>query len=127
LLLDLGHTNVRLTDTGTQRVWCLHNEGENLPLPPGDNSLKAFENAITKKPLSIAEVHLHNNNGLDDQHAFLSDGTADFRGIAGILKKCGFDGLANLEVIPQLHKKTGSEADECICREKALWEAFWSN
>jgi len=124
LLLDLGHTNVRLTDTGTQQIWCLHNEGENLPLFPGDNSPEAFENSIAKKPLPIAEIHLHNNNGLADQHAFLPDGTADFREIAKILKNRGFDGLANLEVIPQLHQKYGSEADEYICREKAIWEEY---
>ena len=127
LLMDLGHTNVRLTDTGDQQIWCLRNEGENWPLAPGDNSPEAFGHAIAKKPLPIAEVHLHNNNGLADQHAFLSNGTADFRSIANVLKRSGFDGLVDLEVIPHLHQQFDADADACILREKALWEEYWAD
>ena len=127
LLSDLAHTNVRLCDTGAQKVWCLKNEGENLPLPPGDNSPQAFEYALRKKPLPIAEIHVHNNNGLQDQHLGINDGTADFAKIVPVLKKIGFDGLVNIEITPTIHGIHGVDADKLLLENRDIWNRLWND
>ena len=126
LLSDLGHTNVRLSDTGDQPIWCLYNEGENLPLPAGNNSPEAFRNSLKRKPLPIVELHVHNNSGQKDEHRALSDGTADYAGIVPILKELGYDGLVTLECSPTIHDCKGEKADEWLHADAALWRRLWS-
>ena len=127
ILSDLAHTNVRLCDTGDQKIWCLWNEGENLPLPAGDNSAEAFENALRKKPRPSVEIHIHNNNGLQDQHLSISDGTADYSKIVPVLKKIGFDGLVNIETTPTIHGIFGEEADKILLADRDLWRELWKS
>ena len=125
LLCDVGHMNVRLCDTGNQPIWCLYNEGENLPLPAGDNTPQAFAFALAKKPLPIRQLHLHNNDGTKDDHRALSDGTADYAAIAAELKKLGFDGYADLELSPTIHGVTGAAADAQLLADRDLWRTLW--
>ena len=126
LLSDLGHTNVRLSDTGEQKTWCLWNEGENLPLPAGVNTPEAFANAMKRKPLPVVQVHVHNNDGTKDNHRALDDGTADFAGVAKELRKLGWDGIVILEASPTIHGITGDAADRFLEKDTALWRSYWN-
>lgn len=124
ILMDFGHTNARLSTAGTNQNCFLANRGEGAPLMPGDNSVEAFRMAFLKKPLPVFELHLHNNNGIDDQHDFIENGTADFRGIAKMLKEVGFKGIASFEAGPALHGKTGGEADKATIESLKNWKKW---
>ncbi len=123
LLSDLGHTNVRLTGRD-ENMWCL-NEDEGAPLPRGDNSPEAFRNALTKKPLPVMQIHVHNNHGVVDDHRDLTDGTADFAAIARVLKDIGFDGYVDLEVSPTIHGHNAVQSDQMLLNDLRLWKDFW--
>lgn len=125
ILMDFGHTNARLCATGPNPQNCfLENKGEGAPLTPGDNSVEAFRMAFIKKPLPVYELHLHNNNGKADEHDFIEHGTADFRGVAKMLKEVGFQGIATLEMSPALHGKTGVAADKATIESLNNWKTW---
>lgn len=124
ILMDFGHTNARLCTVGINDNCFLANKGEGAPLAPGDNSVEAFRMAFLKKPLPVYELHLHNNNGIEDQHGFIENGTADFCGIAKMLKEVGFKGMAVLEMNPALHGKTDSEADKATFESLKNWKKW---
>ncbi len=127
ILMDFGHTNARLSATGPNpENYFLENKGEGAPLIPGDNSVEAFYMAFLKKPLPVYELHLHNNSGKADEHDFIEHGTADFRGIAKMLKKAGFQGIATFEMGPSLHGKTGEAADKATIESLRNWKTWLS-
>lgn len=126
LLLDLGHMNVRLTDTGNHSTWCLRHEGDSSPSPVGDNSPEAFYHALLNKDFPIYQLHVHNNDGLHDLHHSIKDGTADYPGIVRALKKIGFDGWVDLEFNPGLPDVTGEAADKKLLAEAAYWNKLWN-
>ena len=98
-LVDLGHMNVRLTGQYQGHVQ-LEDHGEGAPLPPGDNSAEAFRNALLRFQPQIAEFHLHNNNGLADQHHLLEDGTVDMPSLVSMLCNTFPDTVCTMEVMP---------------------------
>lgn len=50
------------------------------------------------KLLKIDHMHLHDNNGRDDEHLVLGDGSVDWMRFAGELKKINFSGFITLEL-----------------------------
>ncbi|MBC7236976.1 MAG: sugar phosphate isomerase/epimerase [Chloroflexi bacterium] len=78
VLLDLGHLHIA----------CCSGLLEDTP-----------EQYIRALPLPIWELHVHDNNGLKDQHRPLGRGTLDVERMAGVLAACGFNGYVTVEVI----------------------------
>lgn len=54
---------------------------------------------FTKYKNRIFAVHLHDNNGKEDQHKIPGDGTLDWRNLLINLKKCNYSGPITLELI----------------------------
>ena len=75
----------------------------------------------------LVEIHIHNNNGLQDQHLSIADGTADYSKIVPVLKKIGFDGLVNIETTPTIHGIFGEEADKILLADRDLWRELWKS
>jgi len=120
-LVDIGHMNVRLCNTG--KKWghaALEQWGEAYPLPPGNNSPEAFRNALQAKDFPIYEIHLHNNSGCGDEHRWLEEGNIDMQGLARILKDLEFDGIVSMETVPDW---TGTP--EHVARQKELEQDVW--
>ena len=72
--LDLGHLNMCLRQYGID--------------PAG---------FIRHLPFEIIELHVHDNDGMDDSHIPIGDGNTDFAPIVAALKARRFDGIATLE------------------------------
>ena len=117
-LADLGHMNVRLTGKYQGHVQ-LENREDGAPLPPGDNSAEAFRNALLRFPAPVAEFHLHNNNGLADQHRLLQEGTIDMPALASMLSRNFPDAVCTMEVMP------GWADDPAGRRNRAAEQEYW--
>ena len=123
-LMDLGHLNVRLT-AGSLPFHCtpLENADEAAPLAPGDNSPEAFRRAILSKPRKVVEMHLHNNNGLADQHRYPEEGTIDMPGLARVLKELRYDGVVTLEIVPD-YTGTPEEVAAHVAASDEIWNCI---
>ena len=122
-LVDIGHMNVRLCNTGKE--WghaALNQWGEAAPLLPGDNSPEAFKNALKAKQFPIFEMHLHNNSGRGDEHRWLEEGNIDMQGLARVLKDLEFDGIVSMETVPDW-----SGTPEYVAQQKELEQEVWRN
>ncbi len=117
-LVDLGHMNVRLTGQFHGHVQ-LEDHGEGAPLLPGDNSAEAFRNALMRFQPPIAEFHLHNNNGLADQHRLLEYGTIDMTSLASMLIHSFPDTICTMEVMP------GWDDDPAGRANRAAEQVYW--
>lgn len=85
ILLDLGHTNV-----------ILHGGyGINLK---DRYDLKSYLHAFSRP---ICEVHLHDNQGITDDHLAMGLGNIDFQKAFEILDEIGFCGTLTLETLPR--------------------------
>jgi len=78
-LLDVGHLNIALQTPQVE-----------IPSP---------EPWILDQPFEIVELHLHDNNGKQDQHLPIGEGTLDLPPMVAALKKRGFGGVATVELI----------------------------
>ena len=82
-----------------------------------------FLSALLSKEFPIYEIHLHNNNGVEDLHCFLDDGNLDMKMIANVLKHIGFDGVLTIESAPGLKFQCAySESDRRILENYELWK-----
>ncbi len=100
ILIDLGHMNMRIANTAA---------GGPYPV----EAARAYLDSIT---LPINELHIHNNDGVHDQHAPLDCGTADFRALSQLLKARCTGTVFTTEIAPQL---CGLSEDVCIDGSKA--------
>ncbi len=74
-------------------------------------------NAINLDPIKyfkkikkfVINMHLHDNNGKDDQHAILGKGNIDFKGFLKECKKSNYYGPFILEVFPHKNVLKGKE------------------
>ena len=81
ILIDLGHMNMRIRQPG---------------------SFKGYtpEEYMSRVPLQIIEVHIHDNTGERDSHGYLGFGNTDFEASARGLRDTGFAGISTIEVLP---------------------------
>lgn len=99
LLIDVGHMYIRLKGESKRSETLFKNSVDECPkteYPGYDDFIRAF----ASKEFPIFEIHLHNNNGVDDLHYFLDDGTLDMQMIAKVLKEIRFDGVLTIESAP---------------------------
>ena len=124
-LLDVGHLNIRLHAkfVGKHTLF----EYSALECPERDLSsapVKAdYLAALRSKEYPIYEMHLHNNDGLKDLHAFLEDGVLDIGMYAEVLKEFGYEGVLTIESAPGMTFKCfGQDADDGIARTIEYWK-----
>lgn len=83
ILIDLGHMNMRLRKAGD-----------------GHLSPEAIREYMAKIPLPVREIHIHSNDGFNDQHLPPYMGNAPIADFARALDAIGFDGIATIEAMP---------------------------
>jgi len=98
-LLDLGHLNL-----------CLRRHGYN-PVE-----------FVRDCHFEFIELHVHDNDGVEDHHWPIGEGNFDFAPIVSALKARGFDGIATLE---NCELKTYTEAVEIWRRCAAIFREAW--
>lgn len=121
-LLDIGHMYIRLEGKTKETLTLFQNckfEGEKS----AEQGFGQFLEAFQSKTFPVFEIHLHNNNGIDDLHYFLEDGSLDIGVIAKVLKEINYDGIVTIESAPgYMFECYGIEADERIIKTLKYWK-----
>ncbi len=81
---------------------------------------------VAKYADRLAVLHLHDNNGAEDQHQLPGDGNIDWNDIARRLKRGGYNGAISLEVSRVSSKRFADASPEAFLEEaykKAQWVA----
>ena len=79
---------------------------------------------LVQLPLKLLEVHLSDNDGLEDQHFPLGLGIIDFGSVARGLKKIAFDSLATIEIEPRKGSSI-AEAKADILQSFSYWKQVY--
>jgi len=79
-----------------------------------DRTPKSFIRKFHKK---LVHVHLHDNNGGDDEHLAMGKGNIDFEMVVRELKRVGYDGTITLEIFG----KNKSLALRSLRKLRKLW------
>ena len=120
-LVDVGHMYIRLIGECKREMTLFQNSEDECPktkCPGYDDFMRAF----SSKEFPIFEIHLHNNNGVDDLHYFLDDGTLDIQMIASVLSDIKYDGVLTIESAPGfMFECKYPESDERILRSYEQW------
>lgn len=124
-LIDIGHMYIRLRGENKEGKTLFENrpsECEVKDKPEFDDFIQAFNS----KEFPIFEIHLHNNDGVDDVHFFLDDGTLDVGMIADVLKAIEYDGILTLECAPGFKFECKyPESDERILKNFEYWKSLF--
>ena len=120
-LIDIGHLNVRINGKTTLPFDILRHS--DLECPKTENpGFSAFLQAFRSKEFPIFEIHLHNNDAVNDLHDFLQVGTADMHDISAVLKEINYDGIVTIESVPGMHGYVYPEADDKILETFEYWK-----
>ena len=98
-LLDIGHMYIRIRGKN-QRGITLFSHSDDEGAINENPTTEDFLTAFKSKEFPIFEIHLHNNDGENDLHYFLEDGTLEIATVAKLIKKIGFDGVLTIESAP---------------------------
>jgi sugar phosphate isomerase/epimerase len=83
------------------------------------------EEHLAQLPLNLLELHLSDNNGIEDQHLPLGMGGIDFDSLARGVKRVGFDGLLTIEIEPRPSLgDSGAMAKRDIIESLSYWRAL---
>lgn len=107
MLVDLGHLNLRRHDAEYFGGRSVAENLERLPVP-------------------VIEVHVHDNPGDRDLHLPLGSGTLDYGEAARALRARGFEGIATIEVCPELHGRQPREVWGTRAESLSRWRAAWA-
>ena len=120
--MDIGHLFIRLRGQNTSgKTLFTHAPDEHERVEDPDASV--FQKVLMSKDFPIFEMHLHNNDGVDDLHWFLEQGSMDVPAVAEALRACGFDGVLTVESAPGYKFECrGRDADEGILKTFAYWK-----
>ena len=105
ILVDLGHMNLRLT--------------KSLGRTPAPADIEGYLRAI---PLPVRELHVHNNDGLRDQHQHLGVGTLPVAAAGATLGAMKFDGISTIEFVPSWNDIPSPEGYELALASARIWE-----
>ena len=123
-LIDIGHMYIRICGKNSEGFTLFTNAPSECPVnerPSYDDLLKA----LRSKDFPIFEIHLHNNDGINDMHYFFDDGMLDIKMIADVLREISFDGILTIESAPGFRFKcVYPESDERILETYALWKRY---
>jgi sugar phosphate isomerase/epimerase len=121
-LVDIGHLFLRMRGQNHSGKALFTNSSDEhvaVDAPTAED----FAAALASKDFPIFEMHLHNNDGVNDLHWFLEQGSMDVPAVAKALREWGFDGVLTVESAPGFRFECrGRDADEGIARTLAYWE-----
>ena len=72
-------------------------------------------------PVPLLELHIHDNDGLKDQHGPIGYGSLDFAELAAAVKTVGFDGVSTSEAAPSLHGREPAQSLEEMSTTITAW------
>lgn len=123
-LIDVGHMYIRMKGKNAYSLTLFQNsetEDVQSDAPDYEDFLKAFRS----KSFPIFEVHLHQNDGVEDLHYFLDDGTLNVKAVAKVLREIDYKGILTLECAPGFKFECkGADADKRIQRSFDLWKSY---
>ena len=121
-LIDIGHLYLRICGKNDSGYTLFTNSPEECPV--NENPVSAdFLRALRTKEFPIFEMHLHNNDGVEDVHYFLEEGTLKIDEIAKALKDFGFEGILTIESAPGYRFECKyPESDIKINKTFAYWK-----
>ena len=118
ILVDLGHMNLRLTKALGQTLGTsAPQSGEALR----GRSAADVERYLRAIPLPIRELHVHNNDGLRDQHQHLGAGTLPIAAAGRTLHAMGFDGISTIEFVPSWNDIPSAEGYPLALESAETW------
>ena len=121
-LVDMGHLFLRMRGQN-QSGKALFTNSSDEHVAVDAPTAEDFAAALASKDFPIFEMHLHNNDGVNDLHWFLEQGSMDVPAVAKALREWGFDGVLTVESAPGFRFECrGKDADEGIARTLAYWE-----
>ena len=125
-LVDIGHMFIRLRGQNAGGKPLFTNRPDECPpsLTPGYNE---FMRALASKEFPVFEMHLHNNDGVNDLHWFLEKGPLDIAMIARVVRDMDFHGIMTIESAPGYKFECrGRDADEGIMKTFEYWKTLCS-
>ena len=123
-LVDIGHLFLRMRGENRSGKTLFSHAPDECPVSKTPDAV-AFAAALAGKDFPIFEMHLHNNDGVDDLHWFLEQGSLDVPAVAKALKEIGFEGVLTVESAPGFRFECrGKDADEGILRTVAYWKGL---
>ena len=121
-LVDMGHLFLRMRGQN-QSGKALFTNSPDEHIAVDAPTAEDFAAALASKDFPIFEMHLHNNDGVNDLHWFLEQGSMDVPAVAKALREWGFDGVLTVESAPGFRFECrGKDADEGIARTLAYWK-----
>lgn len=108
MLLDIGHMYLRL-------------RGAQPPIP------RAIIHTIDDVPVPIVELHVHDNRGERDDHAYLGYGVIPFDKVVTALQRRGFEGVATFEITPPYYGNTLEEGKQQVRESLTKWRRLWDD
>lgn len=109
ILVDIGHMNMRCTREGSAFK--------------GMTPLQY----LSRIPLPIIEIHVHDNVGDKDSHGHLGFGNVAFPDVAEALKQIGFGGISTIEIAPSFHGSTPRESKPYAKESLDIWRSLWES
>lgn len=123
-LVDIGHLFLRVRGQNQSGKTLFTNASDEHPVCESPD-YTVFKAAFESKDHPIFEMHLHNNDGVEDVHWFLEQGEMDIPAVAKALKEMGFNGVLTVESAPGFRFECrGKDADEGILRTVAYWKGL---
>jgi hypothetical protein len=121
-LVDIGHLFLRVRGQNPSGKALFTNAPDEHPVCESPD-YTVFKAAFESKDHPIFEMHLHNNDGVEDVHWFLEQGEMDIPAVARALKEIGFEGVLTVESAPGFRFECrGKDADEGIGKTLAYWK-----
>jgi len=88
----------------------------------GHANLRNDTDMLRLYPQRLIATHLHDNNGLSDQHLLPGQGSVDWKSIVSALKDAGYGGPLNLEVEKPEGVDRAAWCAEAFDRIRRVWE-----
>ncbi|MBQ3151363.1 MAG: sugar phosphate isomerase/epimerase [Clostridia bacterium] len=121
-LIDIGHMYMRLRGVDKHKATLFLNSPDECE-PSENPGFSQFSKAFVSKEFPILEIHLHNNDGENDTHLFLEDGTLKIEDIAKLLKSIDYKGVLTIESAPGYQFEcAGADADNGILKTYSYWK-----
>lgn len=121
-LVDIGHLFLRMRGENASGKTLFSHAPDECPVSKSPDAA-AFAAALAGKDFPIFEMHLHNNDGVEDVHWFLEQGEMDIPAVAKALKEMGFNGVLTVESAPGFRFECrGKDADEGIRKTLDYWK-----
>lgn len=126
-LVDIGHMYIRICGKVKEGLTLFGNSLQECAI--NENPTAAdFLTALKSKDFPVFEIHLHNNDGKEDLHYFLEDGTLDMKMIADVVKNISFEGVVTIESAPGFKFKCEkADADQRVNNTFVYWKKCLEN